>query len=1633
MNTETQARPLSDVDEDMLRDLATALDTFLLTAVLGDFVERLLLVESFANQLWKECLSLHTEYNYRVAQARILESLWIHYNQYTSIIVATKKRLREPIEKRLKDEVKLAKWDEQSYYALSESSEKNHQKLMKFLREYDEVLGMRVDQILEQNTLAGIRSSSVGGTDADHQPVTTVPQNALIFSHIPTGDESGSSVRGEWKTPPLAFISTNWNWTRFDDVESQFADKYVVRMKLYQQKMVLLLKKDKAVRSLSQLGSEEAEALCSCIFERIDTLRGAKVTKPMKQRALTDLFKTLKRHKFSSLRASVPPELREMRHILQLPSILPNDCNVLSGQAGKTLEIAESYFHRSNVELSALRSEIALLGSQYMSQREMGLMMAFGEHGFLMLCQQRSMLSSVINCIQDMDRDLVVFSSIQGELRAGQVSILENIRNFDRSFLATIESISQLQLVMKTSAPLIEARTKREVIRDAIEIAENAISQLNAMYCPNGSPSLISEGKMKEYENIGIALERVRAEIDRCGRACQESCCLPGEIFDSCLHQLDVAHSAAINISTVVGPTQDQSTTAATFSTISSLVQDTLISVQGLCRRSIEDTSLLESGGDALDEENHDTLIWDDHLCACKELLSVRSRKLQTGLRLLTEQLPLLHSSSTVSDSERNLCSGCCRDLSLLVAKVVEATIWRLDDFISFFRNAAKLNYVLLRVFRVLVAKGFCADDTSEDDGEGGGDMSGMNFEDDVEGTGMGEGAGNNDVTDQLESEEQLLGTKGEDEKKEESKQETEQLNEEEAEQGMEMEADFDGDMFDMDENKKDKDENESGNDSEEELDREMGDGDDPNEEVVDEKMWDDDEDEDQENNGEEKFEKDSKMDGEKLDDEMRTKDENEGNKDDQNEPNDEEKHSAAEEKHDESEGNDEKGPEDSNDQVNDDFEDNYEDKQGVDVRDDRMENESEDDEDGAEGMNLENDMELDANDEDGDEMNVEDENDDAEADQEETQEVDHVEPQGEEENEEENMETSEQLDTMGQAGGETDTPENKEGEDDDDDKEEAEEKIDLEPKPQQELESDAHGVAAQNGADKVKSEEMDEQSENNDEGEGDDDIGDGADPEVGEAEETGNMGDQGKGEGHSNDTDESGEAGMPNASDIPNPFREPGSAEMYWHKKLNMVEGSPDEEDKSTTNETTKEEEEKDNMDASGAFEFTDKNQDNSTQVLGESLEEDKSKLDDGKEEKMSETVDKEEETKESNSVKKEENSSKRKKDSGSRSKQTDQEDVKSQNEDNESDAEEVMDEDINEEDDSASESEGENEEDPQTERNKIVTDLAQLQVREDENAGVKQVTCGDMVESEHVVGMDSADMINARLRWATIQNETNNLSRRLCEKLRLVMEPLVATKMRGDYRTGKRINMKRIIGYIASGYRRDKIWLRRTKPAKRNYRVLLAVDNSESMLKSGAGDMALSALATLANAMSQLEIGQLGIASFGEEMKLIHPFHETFSSESGTKLVSNFQFSEKRTRTALCVESAIAALEANGDGSSNVQLVFLISDGRIERDSRVQLRRLVREMSEKNILLVMIIVEGESSPGKKKKDSIINMKEVNFENGKPKVTSFIDDYPFPYYMVLDDMISLPEVLGDALRQWFEMLAQINSQATSR
>lgn len=63
--------------------------------------------------------------------------------------------------------------------------------------------------------------------------------------------------------------------------------------------------------------------------------------------------------------------------------------------------------------------------------------------------------------------------------------------------------------------------------------------------------------------------------------------------------------------------------------------------------------------------------------------------------------------------------------------------------------------------------------------------------------------------------------------------------------------------------------------------------------------------------------------------------------------------------------------------------------------------------------------------------------------------------------------------------------------------------------------------------------------------------------------------------------------------------------------------------------------------------------------------------------------------------------------------------------------------------------------------------------------------------------------------------------LAGELGEALRLILEPTRATRLAGEHRSGKRLAMRRVIAYIASHFRRDKIWLRRTRPDRRTYQV--------------------------------------------------------------------------------------------------------------------------------------------------------------------------------------------------------------------
>jgi len=1687
------ASSITCCSDSTLVELTKTLDSFFLTAGIGEFDERIRLLESFAGQLMSECsafsgggqhLGQHVAPSHRVALGRVLKSLWKYYSQLLPIIDEAKQSLRDPIEKRLKDEVKLSKWDEQSYYSLSESTEKSHRKLMKFLREYDEVLETDARSILEKDFVRGIRpGTDVGTTTAE--PVTCMPSSQAMFPLAQmTQDNVGDILSVSRNCRSFSFLRLSekkWVSEEFPISQATEVVRFVPGIKRYFKKMHNLFFTPKAARKIpssppaATVGSETAGSLCASLFERIESLRGDKTTRPMKQRALVDLFKTLKKNGYSSMKWSVPSQLREMIYVLQLP-VPPQHMVPLKSDA-VVLQGAESYFYRSVVELSLLQLEVNMMGSHYMSQREMALMLGFSEHGMLMIAQMRCMIQNVVHNLSAVDRLLDGFNQGGHDLPLGQDILAKKTQTFDGAFLSALENVKQLHLLMKSVLPLTE-REKSSSARDLLSNIESCITRLDHSYRPthhdSGGNIFVSLERLGSVETAIGELQDTLGELKSLSKQCKKSQSVPGDLFDPCLEQIEIALEAAVDVrqtkSNTASVVEESSSSSSGFDVkdlladLDKTIERSLLGAQILCPQ--ERTTYSDNAPEEQSVDSNPPL-WDSHSSMLKEWNDLNIGQFRDSLSGLTEKIAVLYSTTSdsinVSVEERSQCFDITTEACSLLLRVVDAAWDRLSDALSFYRNAAKFEYVLLRLFRTLVAKGYCSDEVEEGgDGSGEGDASNMTFEDDVDGTGMGEGEGKNDVTDQLESEEQLMGLKNDEVKGEEQRTEQKALSEEEANQGMEMEADFDGEMFDVPE-EPENDQNVNSED-EEELEREMGEGNDPNENVVDEKIWDNDEDSLGDNNDPEKFEKDNRMAGEAIEDEMRTKEDEEqdaqagkddGNNEDSNSPHQPEAKDANQ-KDDSLDAADDH----NEDAMNEDLEDNYEEKnQGIEVR----EEENKDDDnalDLGDERNLDNEGGTDNDDgsnggeegldcDAGGDANLEE---DAGSGGEDALDPDALEAPDDDVNIDDNEEQESEALQSATHGGEA----MEEGDDDYEEGDPAADQdemdTDLNPSAvEKPPEKDAHGVAAMRGADTAAGSD-EEDDENKDKA---DDANLDADEDEADAERGGASGNTTK-ESRNEGVDEEDGGGeladgaegddedyKPTSRSAPNPFRDPGDAEKFWHEKLNMIESGDEGDQSAMANESN--DADVDAMDEgppnpNQQFEYDPANQSGTTQVLGLAKEEEAIEIDPEKHDNN----DKDETEEQGGSAQNQPDPKQEKKDKKQR--KTDeikqskganglekpfadaQQDANDDATENEAMDETAVDSDIN-----ASMSGGDEDEDEGTAvENKVVTDLSQLKVAgSDAPHSSQQHQDADLQQFDEVLGVNnSGEMADARRKWSQIQAETNSLSRRLCEKLRLVMEPLVASKLRGDYRTGKRINMKRVIGYIASGYRKDKIWLRRTKPEKRDYRILLAVDDSESMKKSGAGDMALAALSTLANGMSQLEVGELGIASFGEDMNLLHPFHKPFTSESGVGLMNNFKFEDKRTRTALCVEAAIDALDDSQAGTtSSLQLVFLISDGRIERDSRSKLRKLVREMTEKNILLVMIIVEGAKSEGKKKKDSIVQMKEVSFENGKPKMKHFIDDYPFPYYMVLEDMTFLPEILGDALRQWFEILTQIQSQ----
>ncbi|EZA61758.1 Midasin [Ooceraea biroi] len=280
------------------------------------------------------------------------------------------------------------------------------------------------------------------------------------------------------------------------------------------------------------------------------------------------------------------------------------------------------------------------------------------------------------------------------------------------------------------------------------------------------------------------------------------------------------------------------------------------------------------------------------------------------------------------------------------------------------------------------------------------------------------------------------------------------------------------------------------------------------------------------------------------------------------------------------------------------------------------------------------------------------------------------------------------------------------------------------------------------------------------------------------------------------------------------------------------------------------------------------------------------------------------------------------------------------------------------------------------------------------------------------------------AAAAWNDLCSITDAAARDLSEKLRLILEPTQASRLKGDYKTGKRINMRKIIPYIASQFRKDKIWLRRTKPSKRDYQIIIAVDDSSSVSNNKSKEMIFESLALISKAMTYLEVGQLGVFNFGSTIKLLHPLGETFTEQTGNRIMQEMTYDQKETLYSEAVNFAMGMFENQRGSSDNAKLMIILSDGMgVNSEGKGIIQSVVKRARMQDIFLIFIIAENPNG-----KFSVLDYYTTRLEESGLVMEPYMDSFPFPFYVILRDTNALPSVLSDALRQWFEIVGKIDS-----
>ncbi|XP_017069300.1 midasin [Drosophila eugracilis] len=1576
-----------------------------------------------------------------------LHNLQLYFSQFAGEIADSAKSRRSPIEKKLKEFVKIQSYSKDlSYFSMRNSVATVHRNLNKFLKEYRLAIQEKISEVF--------------------QPKDSTAKDYTF------GTDKGKGLRNYNK---IKYLNTE----RQQFVASEkLLEKFAIQAEFVSDN-ALLQRLDKHFRTARHVVKEtlghvpygelitDLDDLLASQLERCEQLRSLNVDRSkerpqqkqeakqilqQKRKALTDLFKMLHRLGASYKAGLLELSLRNEFEDFQLPpysirSMLPR----LHSTAQQLDEHLDLYYMKSVFKLKLLQN-IMLTPLSELGPPNIERIKGFAVDLFLLVQQQREQLSGATKELHDLRNSMESLRKL-----AEIVSQAENnsvtpsfVRNADiatdikRNLCQIHYVLKQWKLLLSCAPSAFKESSGNNLLVRTIPLAQIELQDLSSQII-SSSHKLLNElntanleflsiekceNYQKSYQQILQIIEKT-LEILRIGQ--NEHLPLAQPLIEL-LASLRMEKPTEISLESIDVANADTE--------LANIAHSVLISLQKIYKHHAKPDEGQQNGDVKTQNEESKEALQEQHLkkCLTGELNSDWEQlSLPRVLGKLSNVLLVLKHSK-YEDQDKLICVRRAIGLLPILEQYQLLADYLFLQQLATHKVSAKMLSIVLTVFVEIGSKGFCVPPDLMQDEEGQSKQESKNGE----GFGLEDGTGENDASDKIESEDQLDDAKRPEDRKDEGDKQEPDCKEE---KGIEMSDDFDAKMQDVEKPEED-DSGES--EEEEDLNKEMGETEE-GAEKLDDQIWGDDEEEKPEEEEEpemneedqgkgSKDEKDAHNDLDTKNDAAKEDGKDEHEKDGldaTNEPSGEDKrkekandiddmkdpeldeeqtnaiHNELEEPPEPEEmdigdmNNVDEGHDDQEDQPTD------ENPFDIDAMKENMQPPEEPEADGEEepAPEAEGNPESDGSDSEEDEAGTE-----AKPGQDDQGEGDEATPE-EEEKEEAETQTRGEVEDEDDPKAEDNPDESKEEEEKREDKPEqhtdskdkASKEENIQSMPDTDQSSSADQVQQPQDSDIKQDQKLDEQEtgeEKDGVGQAENDTNDGGHQGIAETQETVSQEDR----KNEKQTQEKRKQGRTNEE------RSLGEAEQNKLKQLKTIDQLKDSKESDEADQ-----EKPDPSEQAEAEEY---------QHVKEPKNSDKTTLDNATEEQSKKIQHQEDEPPKEEEAEAENVDELMETDEPAADPEDDAQleqlgaektEQKSEKPSKTEKSKERL------ENPESMEIEGEVVPTMTVPRSSETTAHSNAEILLDKSSNAQELSSAEQIELRQQYQQQLTTFRGAQPQhedyesWQGISNRMTQNARELCEQLRLILEPTKCTRLKGDYRTGRRINMKKIIPYIASQFRKDKIWLRRTKPAQRDYKITIAIDDSKSMHHNNSKTLTLEAISLVSQALTLLESGRLSIVSFGEAPQIILNHTEQFD---GPRLVNALNFSQDKTKIAGLLDFIRTAnAEESGLGGDNglfENLLLVLSDGRnIFSEGAQKVKNAIKLARLQRIFLVYIIIDNPDN-----KNSILDIQHVAVNSdGSVNISSYLDSFPFPYYVIVRDLNQLPLVLSEAMRQWFELV----------